>query len=295
MWIHSLFEGYPHIYHSIVIAQWLGCRTRNHKVASSSPVTAVSSLGLGSLNHNWVPDMTDWLCKQLRLGAKYGCMYPSPPPPPPYFYVLPGMTGGTLCFQVVRPSSVHPSICLSHFRGTTLRAEPSKNYAFSTNDHACITMPTCVLILTSIWPVPKFMYNFSDPQWGLPLCVQCQTNSTILTNYHVYIAMPTWYTCTPILFWPPFNLFLLRSCAATCPTSNFGCLLRQELVSICLGICLGTNYISMGNLSAKLIYIHTWAASQFLGANIHVQIISLDHKTMQTSKIWNQISKVFAN
>ena len=28
-----------------VMAQWLGCRTRNHKVASSSPVTAMSSFG----------------------------------------------------------------------------------------------------------------------------------------------------------------------------------------------------------------------------------------------------------
>ena len=32
-----------------VMAQWLGCRTRNHKVASSSPVTA---MGIGRLNHN---------------------------------------------------------------------------------------------------------------------------------------------------------------------------------------------------------------------------------------------------
>ena len=28
-----------------MMAQWLGCRTRNHKVASLSPVTAVSSVG----------------------------------------------------------------------------------------------------------------------------------------------------------------------------------------------------------------------------------------------------------
>ena len=28
-----------------VMAQWLGCRTRNHKVASSSPATAMSSFG----------------------------------------------------------------------------------------------------------------------------------------------------------------------------------------------------------------------------------------------------------
>ena len=41
------------------------------------------------------------------------------------FYVPPGMTGGTLCFRVVR-RSVRPS----RFRGTTLRAAPSKSYAF---------------------------------------------------------------------------------------------------------------------------------------------------------------------
>ena len=35
-----------------VMAQWLGCRTRKHKVVSSSPVNAVSSLGIGSLKHN---------------------------------------------------------------------------------------------------------------------------------------------------------------------------------------------------------------------------------------------------
>ena len=35
-----------------VMAQWLGSSTRNHKVASSSPVTAMSSLGIGRLNQN---------------------------------------------------------------------------------------------------------------------------------------------------------------------------------------------------------------------------------------------------
>ena len=84
--------------------------------------------------------------------------------------------------------------------GTTLRAAPSKNYAFSTNYYACI-------------------------------------------------AMPTWHRCAPPILcwrWYPYNLllrlcltridlhkFLLRSHAATCPTSNCGCrtsLLQQELV-----------------------------------------------------------------
>ena len=43
---HPAFRG------TAMMAQWLGCRTRNPKVASSSPVTTVSSLGIGSLNHN---------------------------------------------------------------------------------------------------------------------------------------------------------------------------------------------------------------------------------------------------
>ena len=41
---------YIYIYPA-VMAQWLGCRTRNHKFASSSPATPMSSLGIGSLNH----------------------------------------------------------------------------------------------------------------------------------------------------------------------------------------------------------------------------------------------------
>ena len=38
--------------HPAVMAQWLGCRIRSHKLASSSPATAMSSFGIGSLNHN---------------------------------------------------------------------------------------------------------------------------------------------------------------------------------------------------------------------------------------------------
>ena len=38
--------------------------------------------------------------------------------------------------------SVRPSFRPLRFRGTTLRAAPSKNYAFSTNYHAYIAMPT---------------------------------------------------------------------------------------------------------------------------------------------------------
>ena len=94
------------------------------------------------------------------------------------FMSRPVMTGGTLCFRVVRPS-IRPS----RFRGTTLRAAPSKNYAFSTNYHACIAMPTWPRCAPPIlcWPWPP--YNllprscltwifFVDHHWWVPLCVQ---------------------------------------------------------------------------------------------------------------------------
>ena len=61
------------------------------------------------------------------------------------------MTGGTLCFRVVRPSVT--------FRGTTLHAAPSKNYAFSTNYHACIAMPTWPRCAPPILCWPWSPYN----------------------------------------------------------------------------------------------------------------------------------------
>ena len=108
------------------------------------------------------------------------------------------LTGGTLCLRVVRPSvlpsfrpsvfpsfrpSVFPSFRPSRFRGTTLRAAPSKSYAFSTNYHACLAMPTWPRCAPPIlcWPWPP--YNlfprscltwifFIHPHWWVPLCVQ---------------------------------------------------------------------------------------------------------------------------
>ena len=88
------------------------------------------------------------------------------------------MTGGTLCFQVVRPS-----ICPSHFRRTILCAAPSKRHAFSTNYHACIAMPTwprCALpILFWRWPPYNLLQRscltwifFVDFHWWVQLCVQ---------------------------------------------------------------------------------------------------------------------------
>ena len=69
------------------------------------------------------------------------------------------------------------------FRGTTLCAAPSKNYASSKNYHACIAMTTWPRCAPPIlcWPWPP--YNllprscltwifFVDPHWWVPLWVQ---------------------------------------------------------------------------------------------------------------------------
>ena len=88
------------------------------------------------------------------------------------------MTGGTLCLRVVRPS-FRPS----RFRGTTLCAAPSKNYAFSTNYHAYIAMPTWPRCAPPIlcWPWPPCnlfprscltWIFFIDSHWWVQLCVQ---------------------------------------------------------------------------------------------------------------------------
>ena len=71
----------------------------------------------------------------------------------------------------------------SSLMGTTLRAAPSKSYAFSTNYHACIAMPTWPRCAPPIlcWPWPP--YNlfprscltwifFVNPHWWVPLYVQ---------------------------------------------------------------------------------------------------------------------------
>ena len=64
--------------------------------------------------------------------------------------------------------------------GTTLRAAPSKSYAFSTNYHACIVMPTwhrCAPIL--FWPWPPYI----TCSWGRVL-LGC--SSSILTDGYYF-------------------------------------------------------------------------------------------------------------
>ena len=75
--------------------------------------------------------------------------------------------------------SVRPSC----FRGITLRAVPSKNFAFSTNYHACIAMPTwrrCAPpILFWLWPPYNLLQRlcltwtfYVDSHWWVQLCEQ---------------------------------------------------------------------------------------------------------------------------
>ena len=118
-------------------------------------------------------------------------------------------------------------LCRFLLMGTTLRAAPSKNHAFSTNYHACIAMliwPRCAPPIL-FWPWPPynlfprscltwiFSVNF---YWWVQLCVQYPAKFMPFQqiNMHACIAMPTWHRCAPpILFWPwpPYNLFP-RSC-----------------------------------------------------------------------------------
>ena len=131
----------------------------------------------------------------------------------------------------------------SSLMGTTLCTAPSKSYAFSTNYHACIAMPTwprCAPpILFSPWPpynlLPRLCLTcsfFVDSHWWVPLCVLHPQSYAISTNYHVYMQCP--HDIHVHLFCFDFHKFLLRSRAA--PTSNCGrgtSLFRQELVLKC--------------------------------------------------------------
>ena len=146
-----------------------------------------------------------------------------------HFYVPPGMTGGTLCFRVVHLSvrpSFRPSFCPSRFRRTTLLAVPSKYYAFSTNYHACIAMPTrprCAPpILFWSWPpynlFPRSCLTwifFIDPHWWVPICLQRPAKAMPFQQIimHALQCQHDIECAPPVLFWPwpPYNL-LPRSC-----------------------------------------------------------------------------------
>ena len=111
--------------------------------------------------------------------------------------------------------------------GTTLRAAPSKSYTFSTNYHACIAMSTWRRCESPIlfWPWPqhnllsRLDFLRRSSLMDTTLRAARDKSYAFSTNYHAYIEIPTWYTCThtSILFDLHKFMFLLRSREATCP------------------------------------------------------------------------------
>ena len=85
-----------------------------------------------------------------------------------------------------------------------------QSHALSTNYHTCIAMPTwcrcdiCFYLDLHITCSRGRDFLCRSSLMGTTLRAVPNKLYTILTNYHVYIAMPTWYTCTPILFRPTY-------------------------------------------------------------------------------------------
>ena len=108
--------------------------------------------------------------------------------------------------------------------GTTLRAAPRKNHAFSTNYNACIAMPTWPRCAPPIlfWPWPYnlfprscltwiFSVNF---YWWVQLCVQYPAKSMPFQQINMHALQCQHDIDVHLLFfwpWPPYNLFP-RSC-----------------------------------------------------------------------------------
>ena len=114
---------------------------------------------------------------QINCGYNRNRIFMSRPVWPAGHYV-----SGLSVHPSVRPS-VHPSV--HHTLGVTLACSAQqKLFAFSTNYHACIAMPTWHRCAPPIlfWPWPP--YNliprscltwifYIDPHWWIPFCVQC--------------------------------------------------------------------------------------------------------------------------
>jgi hypothetical protein len=105
--------------------QWLGNPTRNHKDACSRPLQCCH-LGIGSLNHNWVPGRTKWLCDWLVLCADYGsmgCMLP-----------LTLLLLITVTFMMSRGIFANPVWCIKLWpRGQSDPEPPMGNHAHTGN------------------------------------------------------------------------------------------------------------------------------------------------------------------
>lgn len=80
-WPFWMPENHLHVgildvnFYPAMVVQWLANLTRNHKVACSRPLQCCH-LGIGSLNHNWVPDRTMWLSSLLRCLQQHGLYAP---------------------------------------------------------------------------------------------------------------------------------------------------------------------------------------------------------------------------
>ena len=139
------------------------------------------------------------------------------------FYVWPGMTSGTLCFRVVRPS-VCPSV--RHTLGVPLCVQrPAKTMPFQQISMHALQYKheiDCTsyfvfdlnLLITCSWGVFNLDFLHRSSLMGTTLRAAPSKSYAFSTNFHTFIAMPTWHRCAPpILFWPwsPYNL-LTRSC-----------------------------------------------------------------------------------
>ena len=134
----------------------------------------------------------------------------------------------------------------SSLMGTTLRAAPSKSYAFSTNYHACVAMPTsrrCALPIL-FWPWPP--YNllprscwifFVDPHWWIPLCVQCPAKAMPFQQISIHALQCQRDIDVHLLFCfdldlhiPSFRGRVLRGCSSSILTDgyHFACSAQQK-------------------------------------------------------------------
>ena len=83
-----------------------------------------------------------------------------------------------------------PSVRPSGFRGITLRAAPSKSYAFSTNYYACIAMPTWPICVHPIlcWPWPPYnLFPSSSLTWMFSSILTDGYNFACSAQHNLYI------------------------------------------------------------------------------------------------------------
>ena len=131
-----------------------------------------------------------------------------------------GRAGGTLCFRVVIPSVHHTlgvPLCVQRPEKTMPFQQIIMHELHCQHDvdvHLLFCFDLDLHITSSRDRVLTIF--FVNSHWWVQLCVQHPAPSksyAFSTNYHAWIAMPTWHRCAPpILVFPgfPYN-FLQRS------------------------------------------------------------------------------------